>query len=146
MWAASGNPIYPSWDGPHCYTIGAGGCCLEPLRGDIDYNGLAVIDIADLVYLVDYMFTSGPAPQCWMEANVDCSDAIPPNGIDGPEDIDISDLVFLVDYMFTQGRPPCLCDCSDCVKDGSSSKAGEDTRLRWSSHVTHHITPLSGSR
>ena len=86
------------------------GCCNEiniPLgRGDVDYanNGAwDAIDISDLVYLVDYMFTGGPTPPCWSEANVDGA---------GPDDntgIDISDLVYLVDYMFTGGPPPPSC-------------------------------------
>jgi hypothetical protein len=66
------------------------------LCGDIDGNGIAV-DIADLVYLVDYMFTGGPPPTNMDAANVD--------GMNG---IDISDLVYLVDYMFNLGPGP-LC-------------------------------------
>jgi hypothetical protein len=62
------------------------------------------IDISDLVYLVDYMFTGGPAPTCFEEADMDCSGGI----------LDIADLVYLVDYMFNLGRPPCRCDCADC--------------------------------
>ena len=87
-------------------------CCIPPMRGNIDMDPLDQIDISDLVYLVDYMFTGGPAPPCWPEANVDCSDD--GNGVEGPEDIDISDLVYLVDYMFNQGPTPCRCDCADC--------------------------------
>ena len=34
-------------------------CCL--LRADVDHNGSGP-DIADLVYLVNYMFNGGPAP------------------------------------------------------------------------------------
>ena len=74
----------------------------------VDYDGGDVIDISDLVYLVDYMFTGGPAPQCWEEANVDGSGPINPP-LDGPADIDISDLVYLVDFMFTGGPPPAPC-------------------------------------
>jgi len=112
-WVELRDPAGQSLDMAFVITGGAaGGCCLQPIRGDIDYNGAAVIDIADLVYLVDYMFTGGPAPACWEETNVDCSDD--GNGTDGPEDIDISDLVYLVDYMFNQGPAPCRCDCSDC--------------------------------
>jgi len=80
-----------------------GGCCMPPIRGNIDYNSGDDIDISDLVWLVDYMFSSGPPPPCWAEANV--------NG-DGPDDssgIDISDLVYLVDYMFSGGNPPVAC-------------------------------------
>jgi hypothetical protein len=92
--------------------IPAPSCCMPPMRGNIDMDAADELDISDLVYLVDYMFTGGPAPTCWEEANVDCSDD--GNGVDGPEDIDISDLVHLVDYMFNQGPPPCRCDCADC--------------------------------
>ena len=73
-------------------------CCVY--RGDVNHNGVSVIDIADLVWLVDYMFTNGPLPPCWDEGDIDGNGVIP---------IDISDLVYLVDYMFTGGPdlPPC---------------------------------------
>jgi len=74
------------------------GCC--KMRGDINHDGLPLIDISDLVYLVDYMFVSGPEPPCFEEADV--------NG-DGLPLIDISDLVYLVDYMFVSGPPPPPC-------------------------------------
>ena len=78
---------------------GAGGiCCMPPIRGNVDYDLGDVIDISDLVYLVDYMFTGGPTPECLDEADVDASG-----------DIDISDLVYLVDYMFNGGPPPVAC-------------------------------------
>jgi hypothetical protein len=70
-------------------------CCA--IRGDVDHSGLE-IDISDLVYLVDYMFTGGPVPSCIDEADVD-----------GSGEIDISDLVYLVDYMFTGGPAPVGC-------------------------------------
>ena len=88
--------------------FGGGTCCMGPMRGNVDYDVGDAIDISDLVFLVDYMFTSGPAPTCWEEANVDGSGpATPPD--DGADDIDISDLVHLVDYMFNQGPPPVAC-------------------------------------
>ena len=78
-------------------------CCLPPIRGNVDYDPGDAIDISDLVYLVDYMFTSGPEPVCWSEANVDG------NGPDHSSGIDISDLVYLVDYMFNGGPEPVAC-------------------------------------
>lgn len=82
-------------------------CCIPPMRGNVDYDSGDAIDISDLVYLVDYMFTGGPAPTCWAETNIDGSGPI---GIeDGSADIDISDLVYLVDYMFTGGPAPLPC-------------------------------------
>jgi hypothetical protein len=82
---------------------GDGGCCIPPIRGNVDYDAGDNIDISDLVYLVDYMFNGGPAPPCFEEADIDCSGGL-----------DISDLVYLVDYMFNGGSAPCRCDCADC--------------------------------
>ena len=79
------------------------GCCMGEIRGNVDYDPGDNIDISDLVYLVDYMFTGGAAPPCFEEADMNC---------DG--EIDISDLVHMVDYMFTGGPTPCRCDCADC--------------------------------
>ncbi|MFH1688343.1 MAG: S8 family serine peptidase [bacterium] len=71
-------------------------CCR--LRGDIDHNGIGP-DIADLVYLVNYMFGGGEEPPCMEEADVDG------NG-QGP---DIADLVYLINYMFGGGPAPVPC-------------------------------------
>jgi len=79
------------------------GCC-RGMRANIDGDPLNQVDISDLVYLVDYMFSGGPDPACWREANV--------NGDlsgDLQSTVDIADLVYLVDYMFNSGPepPPC---------------------------------------
>lgn len=76
------------------------GCCGPPIRGNIDFDPGDVIDISDLIYLVDWMFTGGPNPPCAEEGNV--------NG-DVDENLDIADLVHLVDYMFNGGVPPADC-------------------------------------
>ncbi len=73
-------------------------CCLPPIRGNVDYDLGDAIDISDLVYLVDYMFTGGPEPPCFEEADMN-----------GDSAIDISDLVYLVDFMFTGGPAPLDC-------------------------------------
>jgi len=72
-------------------------CC--SLRGDVDSDGLGP-NIADLVYLVTYMFQDGDEPECIGNTDVD-GDGIGPN---------IADLVYLVTYMFQDGPPlaPCL--------------------------------------
>jgi len=72
-------------------------CCVG-ITGNVDNDGGDNIDISDLVYLVDYMFSGGPPPECLEEADLDISGGI-----------DISDLVYLVDYMFTGGPPPLAC-------------------------------------
>jgi hypothetical protein len=68
------------------------------LRGNVDGIVGDQLDIADLVYLVDYMFGGGPPPPIYEEADI--------NG-DGP--IDITDLVYLVNYMFNNGPDPAPC-------------------------------------
>jgi hypothetical protein len=79
-------------------TLTTGGCCQGGYRGNIDYDPGDMIDISDLVYMVDYMFTSGPAPVCFEEADLD--------GVGG---INISDLVYLVDFFFSGGPAPLPC-------------------------------------
>jgi len=70
------------------------GCC--ELRGDVDHSG--EINVADLTYLVDYLFFSGPAPPCEEESDVD-----------GSGDINVADLIYLVDYLFFSGPAPLPC-------------------------------------
>jgi len=70
--------------------------CPLGICGDIDASGVSLPDISDLVYLVDYMFVGGPAPDPLWVADLQCDGAL-----------DISDLVYLVDYMFLGGPAPC---------------------------------------
>ena len=69
-------------------------CCVK--RGDMTHNG--TIEITDLTTLVDYMFQSGPQPDCLGEADIDANTTI-----------DIADLTSLVDYFFVAGNT--LPDC-----------------------------------
>ncbi len=66
--------------------------------GDINGDGLEEMDIADLVYLVDYMFADGPEPPVMDAADVDGSGGV----------LDVADLVWVTDYMFSGGPAP---DC-----------------------------------
>jgi len=67
--------------------------------GDADASEM--IDIDDVVYLVDYIFTSGPSPTpdrvASGDANCDCA-------------VDIDDVVYLIAYILTGGPPPCTCE------------------------------------
>ena len=77
-------------------------CCIAGLRGDILADGSPgeiSIDISDLVYLVSYMFQSGPEGGCPGEVDINGSGS-------GP---DIADLVYLVTYMFQNGPAPAPC-------------------------------------
>lgn len=71
--------------------------------GDVNRSG--DIDIDDIIYVIDYMFTGGPAPDPIGLGDTNCSG-----------DIDIDDIIFVVDYMFTGGRAPCDID-GDTIPD-----------------------------
>ena len=65
-------------------------------RGDLDFSGH--IDIADIVYFVEFSFNGGASPQpVLLSADFDCTD-----------DVNIADLVALVSYSFNSGDySPC---------------------------------------
>jgi len=75
-----------------------GGGCIPPLRGNVDYDPSDAINVADLTYLVDYLFFSGDSPPCLEEGNVD-----------GDGGINVADLTYLVDYLFFEGSAPAAC-------------------------------------
>ena len=72
--------------------------CCESVTGNVNYDSGDEIDIADITYLVIYLFMGGPEPPCPEEANTD-----------GIDEIDIGDLTVLIDYMFISFQPPVPC-------------------------------------
>ena len=65
----------------------------QALRGDA--NGDGVIDIADVVHLINYLFIDGPAPNPLETGNANCDEVV-----------DIADIVYLINYLFIDGPPP----------------------------------------
>jgi 6-phosphogluconolactonase (cycloisomerase 2 family) len=63
------------------------------IRGDA--NSDWTIDIADVVYLLNYLFLGGPAPDPLAAGDINC---------DGM--IDAGDAAYLLDYLFVNGPPP----------------------------------------
>jgi len=61
-----------------------------------DANASETVDIDDVVYLVSYIFSGGPAPIPLESGDTNCS-----------ENVDIDDVVYLIDYIFVGGDPPC---------------------------------------
>jgi len=60
-----------------------------------DANGDGVVNVADVVYLINYLFINGPPPSPVEAGDVNC---------DGK--IDVSDVVYLINYLFINGPTP----------------------------------------
>ncbi len=63
------------------------------LRGDT--NGDFLVNVSDAVYLINYIFISGPEPLPLESAEVNC---------DG--EVNVSDAVWIINYIFTGGYAP----------------------------------------
>jgi hypothetical protein len=64
-----------------------------------DANGDEVVDIGDVIYLLSYLFSAGPAPDPLGRGDLNC------NG-----EVNIGDVVFLLNYFFANGpEPPASC-------------------------------------
>ncbi len=61
--------------------------------GDANYDN--IVDISDVVYLLAYIFSGGPAPVLMVagDVNADCA-------------VDISDAVYIISYIFSGGSAP----------------------------------------
>ncbi len=65
-----------------------------PLCGNV--NGDGVVNIADVVYLINYLFIGGPPPDPLSLADVNLDSVV-----------NIADVVYLINYLFIGGPPPC---------------------------------------
>lgn len=64
------------------------------LRGDVNADG--VVNVGDPVYLINYIFKSGPGPLYNLMGDANCDTAV-----------DVGDAVFLINYVFKDGPAPC---------------------------------------
>ncbi|MGB7061584.1 MAG: dockerin type I repeat-containing protein [Candidatus Zixiibacteriota bacterium] len=60
-----------------------------------DVTGDLVVDIADVIYLINYLYKFGPAPD-------------PPERGDVNQDseVTLADIVYLINYLYRAGPPP----------------------------------------
>jgi hypothetical protein len=71
--------------------------CPYPLMGDVTQDGR--LTSSDLIYFINYLFKSGPAPLPDRSiGDTNCS-----GGLTG------ADLIVLVNHIFKSGAPPCAC-------------------------------------
>ena len=62
-----------------------------------DCTGDGDINISDAIFIINYIFDGGPAPDPMAMGDVNC---------DG--DVNITDAVYLINYIFAGGDPPCM--------------------------------------
>jgi serine protease AprX len=65
------------------------------LTGDVTGDG--EVDIADIIYLIHYLYLDGPSPDPLFLGDVDCDDQL-----------NIGDVVYLINYLFLGGPEPCI--------------------------------------
>ncbi|MCK4223805.1 MAG: glycosyl hydrolase [candidate division Zixibacteria bacterium] len=81
-----GNPYYVDQD--------ALSVTVYAIRGDASNDG--VIDLADVVFLINYLYKGGSAPEIFETGDANCDTVI-----------DLADVVLLINYLFRSGPPPC---------------------------------------
>lgn len=79
--------------GPHSDIVTVEAVVSPFLRGDA--NGDGRINIGDAVFLVEYLFKGGPAPDPLEAGETNCDGAV-----------NIGDVVFIIAYLFRGGPPP----------------------------------------
>ena len=100
-WQNSLIPAETSVDWCICYSdLGGNVNCTDTMSFMITYirgdaNGDGVIEIGDVVYLINYLFKSGPPPDPLWIGDCNCD-----------EIVDLGDVVFLLNYLFKGGPPP----------------------------------------
>jgi hypothetical protein len=65
----------------------------ELVRGDA--NGDGEIDVADVMYLINYLFIGGSAPDPPWVGDANCDEVV-----------DVADVMYLINYLFIGGSPP----------------------------------------
>ena len=95
----TGQIIFSAVTGP-CFTFDCWGLRslvpTFPVYVCGDANGNSAVSISDVVYLINYIFAGGPAPNPVLAGDANCSGAV-----------SISDAVYLINYIFGGGPAPC---------------------------------------
>jgi hypothetical protein len=97
------DPAYSGQDGSSGCEVDVtdsinDGCGFETYCGDADSD--EGINVADVVYLINYIFKGGPAPEPLCKGDADADGAV-----------NIADAVFLINYIFKGGFAPMTTCC-----------------------------------
>jgi hypothetical protein len=74
--------------------------CCSGIRGNVDGDTNETINILDVIYLINYLYKSGPESNCLDEADADGS---------GSTAINLLDVIFLISYLYHGGPAPGIC-------------------------------------
>ncbi len=66
---------------------------ISVLCGDLNESG--IVELGDIVYLITYLYKSGPAPGIYQAADVNCSGLV-----------ELGDVVYLISYLYKSGPEP----------------------------------------
>lgn len=68
---------------------------LPPVQvGDVTGDGS--IDLGDVIFLINYLYKSGSAPNPMITGDLNCD-----------EEVELGDIVYLINYLYRGGPPPC---------------------------------------
>ena len=76
-------------------TFGYQAEVLPSVRGDVNKDNKK--NLTDIIYLVNYVFKGGPAPDPVDLGNVNCSSGAP----------NLTDIIYMVNYVFKGAKAPC---------------------------------------
>ncbi len=93
------NQFAPQYQAGKINILQGTGCCTG-IRGNIDNSIDEEPNVADLTFLVNYLFKGGPPPDCALESDMD--------GVGGLE-ANVADLTYIVNYLFKGGPAPVSC-------------------------------------
>jgi hypothetical protein len=63
-----------------------------------DCTGDGIVDVGDVVFLVNYLYKNGSAPDPAEAGDCNCDATV-----------DLGDVVYLINYLYKQGSPPGGC-------------------------------------
>ena len=95
-------------EGPVALAVQGADSCLVQVPGDLNLSG--TVTSADIIYLVNFVFLTGPPPQpCVYAGDVSCSGQV-----------SSADIIWIVNFIFKSGPQLCnVCDSAtpyDCVQ------------------------------
>ena len=95
-WFPTGRPAFARSDAVTYLPRDNMPCCASIVLSEYgDATGDGVINIADVMYMINYLYKSGPYPASFEAGDANC---------DG--DHGILDIVFLINYLYKGGPPP----------------------------------------